>query len=215
MSVPTAVVEAWLAGNTVSLQSLLTRPYVDVTFTGLGGGTVGGISGGKLLQLKGEGAQNVDVDAEGFAKLSDDHPTPELVSGTTYRYFLRPRRASARPSCSGTATSRSRFPPSTRGEPDVVLRPRRRHAPQTGPQRDDLHDRQQHARQRRGEEAVDGRAAQHHHAVGVVDVKYGKDAKLIVTIGVGADAATLNFGTARSAMVTSSVSPERCDITAL
>src|SRR5207302_327075 len=50
VTVPLATLAAPFTGQTVSLQSLLTRPYIDVTFTGIKpGGTLTGIDGDEIL----------------------------------------------------------------------------------------------------------------------------------------------------------------------
>ena len=71
---------------------MLTRPYVDVTFTGIKpGGTLTGIDGDEIL-LSGPGADNLDLvnrrivfDSTGGASA---HTGPELLNGTTYRYYV-------------------------------------------------------------------------------------------------------------------------------
>jgi len=89
--VPTAQLASPFNGATVSLQSLLTRPYIDVTFTGIGaGGTIAwGTVRGDEIKLSGPGAQNLDLTTSGVIVFPTAHPTPELVSGTTYRYYVK------------------------------------------------------------------------------------------------------------------------------
>ena len=78
--VPTVRLASPLNGASISAQTLRSRPYIDVTFSGgVSGATILGVDGNELL-LSGPGAAHLAPTASSVTKLSD----------TTWRYYLAP-----------------------------------------------------------------------------------------------------------------------------
>ncbi|MDX6411753.1 MAG: large repetitive protein, partial [Gaiellaceae bacterium] len=87
--VPVPQLASPLNASTVNLQLMRTRPYIDVTFAK---GTLTGIDGDEI-KLSGTGAANFDLTG-GYITGT---PAPVQLSPTTYRYYLT-AKASADPS---------------------------------------------------------------------------------------------------------------------
>ena len=101
---PVAQLASPFNGATISTASLLTRPYIDVTFAGVGaGGTVTSAVDGDEIKLSGPGAANLQLN-NGFIVFPAGQPGPELLFGTTYRYYVKAKSTSpTRTCCSSTA----------------------------------------------------------------------------------------------------------------
>jgi hypothetical protein len=85
--VPTATLLSPFGGSTVNVRTLIARPYIDVVFSPAGPGKVVGVNGNELL-ISGPGAENLATDPAnpGFRVT-----TVTEIAPNTYRYFLSPK----------------------------------------------------------------------------------------------------------------------------
>ena len=83
--VPTAMLLSPFNGATVNAKTLNARPYIDVVFMTGGPGKVVGINGNEI-RITGPGATNIATDAQGFIV-----GTPTEIAPNTWRYALTPK----------------------------------------------------------------------------------------------------------------------------
>ena len=97
-SVPTVTLIGPSNGSTISVDRLSARPYIDVTFSaGVDGATISNLLP-SAISLSGPGTSNLFLDANGVplqpnGGSSGTPAIPQLLSATTYRFFLYPKTA--------------------------------------------------------------------------------------------------------------------------
>ncbi|HXG49304.1 MAG TPA: hypothetical protein VNO52_16895, partial [Methylomirabilota bacterium] len=202
---PTAMLTNPGSGGTVTADALNAQQYLDITFTTRNGSPIDPATiNGDEFALSGAGLADVQLDAMNRPVLAT---APILISGTTYRYYLKDRVANNGVGLFKAGEVEITFLTGTQGG----FKTRDNLANPAGTARFTIEPNAAGPATGTGPIAL-GPITLQGPTIGIQDIGF-KSGKLVVTIGLGANRATLGFG-GSSPMGTMSTQQANSGITA-